>query len=192
MVELAFNAESHEYSVGGERWPGVTEVLDPINELDGIPRDVLAAAAEFGSHVHQACDLSNRGVLDRAALDPALAPYLAAWEKFLVDTGAVVMHSELRVQNKTLKYAGTLDAVIRWRNATHIADIKTSAAVPRTVGPQTAAYRAAYLQTHGECSPVRYCVHLRADATFRLHKLANPADLSMFVSCLNIYRWRNA
>ena len=59
MAELAFNAESHTYTLDGRALPSVTQVLDPLNELDGVPRDVLAAATEFGTHVHLACDLHD-------------------------------------------------------------------------------------------------------------------------------------
>lgn len=189
---LEFDAARHEYRVGGERWPGVTEVLDPINELDGIPRAVLEAAAEFGSHVHQACDLYNRGVLDEGALDPALRPYLDGWIAFLKATQAKVLHTELLVKHQALRYCGTLDAIVKWHGKHHVVDIKTSATVPRTWRPQTAAYREAFVQDHLACSSTRYCCHLIGDGTYRLHKSSDPSDLSMFVSCLNVWRWRNA
>jgi hypothetical protein len=191
MAEIQFSEERHEYLVAGRRWPGVTEVLDPINELDGIPRDVLRAAAEFGRHVHLACHLSNLGTLDRATLDPALVPYLAGWEQFLSDTGARVIESERMVKHHALRYCGTVDAVIEWRDRRHVVDIKTSAAVPRTVGPQTAAYRDAYVLDVGALSPKRFCCHLIGDGTYRLIPLNERSDFDMFVSCLNIHRWRN-
>lgn len=193
MADVAFNEADHTYTLAGRRLPSVTEILDPLNELDGIPRDVLAAAAAFGSHVHLACHLHSEGRLDRAALDPALEPYLGAWESFLAATGAKVIASEARVSHP-IGYAGTLDNVIEWRGRRHVVDIKTSAAVPRTVGPQTAAYREAWLQEHKRdlsLSVIRYCVHLRPDGTYRLHKLADPSDWSIFVSTLNIWNWRN-
>lgn len=191
VAEIAFNAERHEYHLGGRRLPSVTEVLDPINELDGIPRDVLRAAADFGSHVHMACDLFNSGTLDDDALDPALRPYLDGWKAFLRDTQAEVLASEMLVHHPGLGYCGTLDAIVKWRGRHHVVDIKTSAAVPRTVGPQTAAYREAYMQSHLACSSTRYCAHLTGDGRYRLVKLSDPSDMSMFLSCLNIHQWRN-
>lgn len=191
MTEIVFDDASHTYRVDGAIWPGVTQVLDPINELDGIPRAALAAAAEFGRHVHMACDLFNRRMLDDASLDPALRPYLDGWLAFLRDTQAEVLESEMVVHHPGLRYCGTVDAIVKWRGRHHVVDIKTSAAVPRTVGPQTAAYREAYLQSHLACSNTRYCVHLTGDGKYRLVKLTDPADMSIFVSCLNIHRWRN-
>ena len=192
VAEVAFNAERHEYHLGGQRLPSVTEVLDPINELDGIPRDVLRAAADFGTHVHLACELHDAGTLDRAQLDPALEPYLRAWETFLADTGAMIVENEARVFHP-MGYAGKLDRVIEMRGRYHVADLKTSATVPRTVGPQTAAYYQAWVSERGRgISSTRYCIHLKPDGTYRLHKLTDPSDWSIFVSALNIWRWRNA
>ena len=38
----------------------------------------------------------------------------------------------------------------------------------------------------------RYCLHLRSDGTYRLHHLAGLQDFSVFLSCLNLYRWHRA
>lgn len=184
--EIAFDEARHEYRIGGARWPSVTQVLDPLLELDGIPKHLLDAAARFGTHVHQACHLLNQGVLDEASLDPALRPYVDAWIKFLGDTKATVIASELRVAHLTLRYAGTLDAVVMWRGKRCLIDLKSTADIPRTVGPQTAAY----MQALGQKLP-RYCVQLRADATYRAVPLKDTADWNLFLSALNIHHWRH-
>lgn len=195
-ADLQFDAANHRYTVGGERLPSVTEVLDPLLELDGIPKHVLKAAAEFGTHVHMACDLYDRGVLDEPALDPHLAPYLAAWKIFLKDTGAKVLATELRVLHPQLRYAGTLDKIVVWPNRKRARnaqlDIK-SGEVPRTVGPQTAAYADALRHTRPEFAGAdRYAIQLRPDATYRLIKQNDPRDFHIFVSALNLHRWRNS
>lgn len=194
MAEIVFNEERHEYHVGGVQFPSVTQVLDPLLELEGIPRAALEAAAHFGTHVHLACHLWDRGELDEEALDPRLAPYLEGWKSFLRETGVVVLSSELRVAHPTLRYAGGLDKVILWKRRSketrHVLDLKSGALVPPTVGPQTAAYREAYLTEELVCSPTRYCVHLRADGTYRLHTLEDRADFNLFLSALNIHHWR--
>jgi len=193
-ADIQFDAANHRYTVGGERFPGVTEVLDPLLELDGIPKAVLKAAAEFGTHVHLACHLFDQGVLDEPALDPHLAPYLAAWKIFLKETGATVMLSEKRVAHPQLRYAGTLDKIVYWQRGRRTTaaqiDIK-SGDVPRTVGPQTAAYTDALKHTDPEhaCAD-RYVLQLRGDATYRLSKLNDPRDFHIFVSALNLHRWR--
>lgn len=186
-AELAFDAERHEYRVLGQRWPSVTEILEPLQMFDGIPLETLRAAAAFGTNVHAACHLYNQGALNIATLDPALTNYVRAWQAFLSDTGAVVIASEQRVMHQSLRYAGTLDAIVRWKGRQALIDIKTGASVPRTVGPQTAAYRHAL----GDLRKPRYCVHLKPDATYRVHKLDDLADWQIFLSARNIHNWRN-
>lgn len=194
LAELQFQPESHTYWLGGVRLPSVTEILQPLQELDGIPRAVLEAAAHFGKHVHEACDLWNRGQLDEAALDPHLVPYLAGWKQFLSESGFEVVHSELRLVHRTAGYAGTCDVVLRnpRKRSIHVGDIKSSATVPRTAALQTAAYREAYLQDHLVCSATRYAIHLRNDGRYSLHTYTESIDWSYFLSARNIWRFRNA
>lgn len=195
-VGLSFDETTHVYRVNGAVWPSVTQVLDPLQTLDGVNADVLRRAAQFGTHVHQACDLFNRGMLDEADLDHQLAPYLAAWKQYLHDRKVTVIASEIRCLHRSLRYAGTCDAVVTFgskKGSRHPLDIKSSTTVPRTVGPQTAAYRAALIdgkQCGGFISNVRYAVQLRGDGTYRQHKLDNTADMHVFQSALNLFHWR--
>lgn len=190
MAELAFDAARHEYRVRGRVVPSVTTVLGILTDFGAVPAEVLARAAEFGTHVHQACALWNRGILDEAALDPALAPYLAQWQRFVVESGAEIRDSELPVYHRGLNYAGTLDVLADWKGQRCVIDIKTGV-VPRSVGAQTEAYRRAH--DSQECGPAarrRYCVQLTADA-YKVHALTDPSDWALFNSCLNIWRYRN-
>lgn len=190
MTAVIFNESDHSYWVDGIRWPSVTQVLEPLQLLDGIPQAALDAGARFGSHVHQACHLYDLGRLDEDDLDEPLRPYLEAWKAFLRDSGAFVCNSEQRVIHRKFRYAGTLDKTILLKEKRHVLDIKSGAQVPATVGPQTAAYREALLETELVCSSTRYCLHLRGDETYRLHTLNDPGDFHLFVSALNIHRWR--
>jgi hypothetical protein len=197
-MQLDFDEPSHTYTLNGRRVPSVTQVLDPLQMLDGIPWDVLEAARVFGNHVHTACHLYNLGVLDWDSLDPVLLPYIRAYTKFLTDTGFIVVTSEERVASVKCLYAGTLDLrgllPIGKKRYRCIADIKSTAALPRTVGPQTAAYEAAFTEGSGEKNDRRYCLHLKPDEYKFVHLKDGPAvqDFTMFVSALNVWRWRNA
>ena len=185
--DLTFDAASHTYRLGGVRMPSVTQILDPLQELDGIPRHILEAAAAFGTNVHLACHLLNQGVLDEDALDPALVPYLTGWRTFLSDVSGVVIGSEVRVINRQLRYAGTLDSLVRIKGVTELVDIKATAAIPRTVGPQTAAYA----QALGEPRIKRRVVQLRRDGTYSTERLNESTDWNLFLSALNVHNWRH-
>ncbi len=182
-AELAFDAGTHTYTLGGRVLPSVTQVLSILDRFERVPPAMLDAAREFGTHVHMACDLDNRGVLDEASLDAALLPYLEGWRKFRRVSGAVILESELRVHHAGLAYAGTLDVLAHWKSRHCIIDIK-SGQVPRTVGPQTAAYAHALTIQR----PARYCVQLMPN-DYRVHALTDPRDWSIFLSCLNLTKW---
>lgn len=189
-MPLHFDAETHTYTLDGRRLPSVTEVLAPLIDYSRVPQDVLEAARVFGSHVHKACDLFNRDELDFDSLDPALVPYVSAWKQFLEDTGAVVIASETPVFHDQLGYAGTPDVVLAWGNRIVIPDLKSTAVVPPTVGPQTAAYAKAYQRMHGGREPERRCIQLNADGTYRVHAKREASDWSYFLSALNCYRFK--
>lgn len=190
--DLTFDEGSHTYRLGGLVVPSVTQVLKILDDsFDRVPLDVLDAAREFGQHVHAACDLDNRGELDEDSLDPALAEYLAGWRKFLKDRRAKVVASELRVADRRLRYAGTLDAIVEIDGFRVLVDIK-SGAVPSTVGPQTAAYASAAREWCPELCPGtlhRVCVQLMPN-DFKAITLRGAGDWNAFLSALNVYQWR--
>lgn len=188
-MALSFDEDKHEYRLNGVKLPGVTSVLEPYTGLEFVNAEVLARAAEFGSHVHQACHLMNMEELDWASLDPALVPYVTAWKEFLEDTGAVVIKSEHRVYSARHKFAGTLDVMVEWRRRNRLIDLKSTASVPRTVGPQTAAYAEAHTEMTGQHVDDRYCLHLKPDGRYKAHKLDDVRDWSIFQSSLNLYNW---
>lgn len=185
---LQFDAGTHTYTLGGKVLPSVTQVLSILDQYEGVPAVVLERAREFGQHVHLAVELDIRRQLDEAALDPALRPYLAAWRKFHAECGFKVHRSEWQLMDRKLGYAGTLDLYGELNKRSAVIDIK-SGIVPMTVGPQTAAYANA-LKAPEIRRPFRYCLQLMPD-DYRLHKLTDPADWSVFVSCLNVWKWRN-
>lgn len=197
MMDLQFNEERHEYRLNGRQVPSVTQILDPLNELDGIPRDVLEAARIFGNHVHTACHWHNTGELEWDTLEGVLASYVRGYLKFLAETAFVVLASEERVASVKCGYAGTLDLrgllPIRRRPTPVLIDIKSTATLPRTVGPQTAAYEHANHEMTGEKIANRYCLHLGPDRynLVRLQDGRGIQDFTVFLSALNVHRWRS-
>lgn len=191
MTDLRFNAERHEYHLGKRKVPGVTAALNPYNDFEHVDPETLRIAADFGQHVHQAVDLFNRNMLDRASLGPAVAAYLAGWERFLDESGFVVVLSEERVYHPKIGYAGTLDAIGNFPHHKELSlvDVKTSAAMPRTVGPQTAAYSEAWAVTHRRRRLKRYCCHIQANA-YKLHPLTDVRDFDIFKAALTLHRWQ--
>jgi hypothetical protein len=188
---LSFDAQAHAYAWRGQQVPGVTRALQPFNAYDFVDQDTLAAAALFGQHVHEAVDLFNRNELDLSSLTVAVAAYLAGWERFLDESGFVVVESEARVYHPKMHYAGTLDAVGQFPRKKDLAlvDVKTGSTVPKTVGPQTAAYAEAWQASRRGRKPRRYCVHLGPDS-YKLIPLTDVMDFDVFKASLLLHRWQ--
>jgi hypothetical protein len=191
-MQLEFNKDGHVYQLDGRVVPSVTQVLAPLVDFSMVRPEVLEAARAFGNHVHQACHLDDQEALDWSELDPALVPYVTAWRAFLRDTGAVVIASEQPIAHATLGYAGTPDRVLMMKREIVVPDLKATSVVPRSVGPQTSGYAKAYQSQHGGREPGRLCVQLKADGTYSSHRRREPTDWSVFLSCLNVWRFLNA
>lgn len=189
-MQLAFDKDQHAYTVNGRSVPSVTQVLQPLELLDGIPADVLEHARIRGQHVHEAMALLVRESLDWDSLDPELRPYIEGGKRFLDESGITVVASEYRVACAKLRLAGTLDLVGVLRNSEALLDFKATATLPKTVGPQTSAYERLYRSMLGGITRRRYCVLLKP-GDYKLHQLTDPADWSIFQSALNIHHWRN-
>lgn len=183
--DLLFDAATHTYYHDGRRVPGVTEILQPLVDFGGAPQSVIDTAAAFGTAVHAACELDDLGELDEASLDPSLCPYLEAWRTFCADHDAQWEWIEGRVFHRTLRYAGTLDRYGTVNGVGTVVDIKTTAQLYPSVGPQLAAYA-----TASEMPVVnRMAVQLRADGTYVTKLYDDPADWSVFVSLLTLRNW---
>lgn len=189
-MQLAFDKPSHTYTLNGRPVPSVTQVLEPLEMFDGIPAHVLEAARERGQLVHEAMALLVRDALDWSSLDLDIVPYLEGGKRFLEESGVIVIGSEMRLACGKVRCAGTLDLFAMWRDCESVIEFKATAALPRSVGPQTAAYDRLYQSMHGGRPRKRYCVQLKP-GDYRVFPLTDPADWSVFQSCLNIHYWRN-
>lgn len=186
---LEFDEAAHVYRFGGQVVPGVTSILQPLVDFSKVPRDVLEAKRDLGQRVHLACQLDDEHDLDEDSVETDVAPYLSAWRRFLRETGARVLENEQRVFHRALRYAGTLDNILQLNGKIWLADKKTSIAAPMSVGPQTAAYVAAFgmkTVTH------RASVQLRPDGTYQFVPLTGQDDYAVFLSCLTIHKFKES
>lgn len=189
LAGLTFDEKSHTYRVDGRIWPSVTQCLDRYAGLEFVDREVLRRAAEFGNHVHAACHLFNEERLDWATLDPALVGHVQGWQRFLEETGAVVLSSEALVVSRRHGFCGKLDSRCAWGRTNRLVDIKSTSTLPRTVGPQTAGYAEAWHEMTGERLRDRYCVHLVGNGKYVVHALKDPRDWQIFKAALVVHQW---
>jgi hypothetical protein len=196
---LVFDEAAHVYTLNGRRLPNVTGVLEVLGGYEGVPADVMAAAARRGTYVHKACELHAWGMLDWSSVLAPYLPYVEAFDKFLAESGFEPEYVEERVFHRELLYAGTIDLIgvlppqVRQRRARRVLiDLKTTFRLMRAVGPQLAAYDSAWRSSRpGDYPEARYGLQLRRDGSYRLEPFASPLDLSVFRACLVVHNFLN-
>lgn len=193
-MNICFDSDRHAYTIDGVGVPSVTDVLSSQNDWSMIPAWQLEAARCLGRDVHAAVNLLAREELDWDSLDPAVTPYVRGAERFLRESGGVVLGSELIVGSKELGVAGTLDLLMLWDRTEYLIDWKVSASVPSTVGAQLAAYQRLYAATFRKgrrlLNSRRLCVRLKPNDYSCQRMDENNGDWSLFQSCLNAYKHR--
>lgn len=203
-VELTFDEAAHVYRVDGRVVPSVTQILGRLSadEYRFVDASVMEDAALLGKAVHKMIELDLRGDLDVEALSEGLQVYYTAWQNFRQLSGFQMVLSEARVHSSRYGYAGTLD-LAGWLNERFvIIDAKRTAQVPRTAGPQTAAYLEALQSMPNEDLPdvavgvqkydaQRFALHLRAEGRWSLVPFTDKSDLRVFLACKTLHDWSN-
>jgi len=193
---ITFNSEEHSYQLDGQPIPSVTTILKDAGLIDfsKINADILDRASKFGSAVHLACELYDKGDLNEDHLDINLLPYLDAWRKFLKDTGFKIQAIEEKVASDKYWYAGRLDRRGRLFDKVTVLDIKTGSGILPSTAIQLAAYQECVNQGLHMKDKVkeREVVQLKADGTYALapDKFFSKNDFSVFLSALNLKNWR--
>ncbi len=198
-MSLDFDPATHSFTLDGLAIPSVTGVLGPLTDGDISYYMYMESARRRGVAVHEATERYDRmrGASETWkpemwSQDPTVGPYLAAWQKFLADTGFEVHAIEEQVVSKRHRYAGILDrlGVLNGRRA--VIDIKTSVAIKPVMGIQLAAYQAAYNEGKLKAKqyPQRFVCQLLKDGNYRLQEFRDKADFTVFLALLTISNWR--
>lgn len=180
---LEFDPIAHRYTLDGRELPSVTKILRGLDDFSNVPARVLEKARDRGSRVHAACNLDVLGILDENTVDDEVAPYLAQFRSFLQESGFQPTLTECRVYDDKLWYAGTLDLFGDLPGCIDVQiDIK-SGAIPRSVGPQTAAYANGLYVRAGLMTRKRYALKLEG-SKYSLIQLDNDGDFGVFCKAL--------
>ena len=179
MAGFEFDPAAHRYTLDGRELPSVTTILRGLDDFSNVPARVLERARDRGNRVHSACNLDVLGTLDEATVDDEVAPYLAQFRKFLRESRFAPTLSECRVYDDVLWYAGTLDLFGDLPGCIDVQiDIK-SGAIPRSVGPQTAAYANGLYVRSGLMTRKRFALKLEG-SKYSLILLDSLADMDIF------------
>jgi len=210
MTTAITRSDSHEYTVGGRPFVGVTTVIGNVIRKPGLEKwigqlgnaeaeRVRTKAASHGTLVHALAALVVEGVPsipmgdEDAPAQAQLDAFTDWYEKYVAEVYAV----ELMVANSRYQYAGALDFLVRMKGATipTVVDVKSGKAVYPEHRYQTVAYRAAVMRrlteygfTGSRCR--RGVLHIPQDASgpARFHEhTRHEADFQGFLSCLYLY-----
>lgn len=188
------------YVVEGRHLPSVTTVLGKIfNHPDWARYDLSSPAVIYarnkGRAVHKACYWLAKGRrLKPESIDPALEPYIAQFENFLLETEFETAEAEFLAVSQRHGYAGRGDLWGRMPDGKggHLIDIKTGVIQTDMAGWQTAAYLRALREMKGlqQVPCKRSVLHLDGGKPdgWRLVALDNPDDWPVFLSALNCFK----
>ncbi len=154
-VAFTFDSEKHVYRLNGRVLPSVTKILEEWYRIDlgrfafyfcprtgqRIDATVWEAAQDRGTAVHRMLELCLTGQgVDRAALDPFLAPYLNQIEAWIDRYKPRVILAEKPLFHPEMMYAGTPDIFCECKGIKRpvLADGKSGQR--GNVGAQTAGY----------------------------------------------------
>ncbi len=189
---LTFDDATHTYRWNGTVVPSVTTVLrgTGLVNFEHVPTDVLRRAANFGTAVHKACEYNDHGTLDLSTVDDAIMPYLDAWQQYLRDFRVEITNIELMLCSEKYQYAGTIDRVAIIGGKVTVIDIKTPVSTSPSWAIQTAAYRQLLEENNAKPIRERVSIQLTADATYKVVNHADATDFPVFLSALQVYRWK--
>lgn len=200
MNEIVFEQATHTYRVDGVVIPSVTQALKEVGIIDFsmVPASRLDAACAFGTAVHKATELWDRGTLDYEALDANIIPYLEGWIKFCKDTGFTSIAIELPLYSKLYRFCGMLDRLGTWRKNTSvlIADIKTGVDLSPATAIQTAGYEILVRENEIEgfvgkrMKTTRISVLLNSEGTYKIEEYKDKNDANVFIAALSVFNWR--
>lgn len=181
----------------GLRVPSVTQILrdSGLVDLSKVPKDVLRRARKFGTHLHKALELHDKGSLDMSSLDKNLVPCLNAYFKWLDETGAIIEPDsiEKKVYSEKYQYAGRLDRIYIINGKRSVVEFK-SGGIYSTAALQLAAYQ--FAENEGLRGNMkvkdRQVIRLKEDGDYELAPpgFFKKSDFSVFLAALTLVNWR--
>lgn len=183
-MKVEFDEAKHIYTVDGEDYPSVTQILKAEGFID--TSWFTEHGRDRGKLAHKCTYLDDTGELDESSVDPVLMPYLVAYRRFKRDSGFVVSMSETPLAAEAYRFAGTPDRTGSFNDATcAILDIKTGSVEP-WAGLQLAAYTILLGSPYK-----RFALQLKSDGSYRLIPFTDRQDRQIFLSALAVYHWKN-
>jgi hypothetical protein len=189
--DLVFNEDGHVYTIGSMVIPSVTQIISPLYDFGGVNPSVLKYAAERGTEVHFAVEKFIKYGYESRLDSDAQRYFMQFLEWFKGKKfNRLDFACETMVYNKAYNYCGTIDLI--WYDEIEkeytLFDIKTSSATDiKTWSVQLTAYAKA-CEEYGILIKHINVIQLAEDS---FKELTATNELGVFLSCLNIYIYKN-
>lgn len=186
MGKLIFFDDKHQYEVGGEILPSVSEILQPLSRAiyDDIPQYTLDQAADRGKRVHAATENLDR--YGEVKIDIDIQPYVEAYIKWRKEYDPQWTRIEYACYHPEMMYAGTLDRYGTIRGEQYIVDIKTTSTLHTARETAQLNGYQKLAEANGLKVDKRAILQLKKDGTFKWKPI--DEDDSLFMACYTIYK----
>lgn len=161
---------------------GPNPVLLEPDTIDGIisraskkPKDILEAAADYGTRLHDHCDRVIKGL--PVSPEDDLEHSVLAFQDWFKASGLKIVLGDTAVASITHSYGGKFDAVAVKDGCYVIIDFKTSSGIREEAALQAAAYGKAFEETYGLPAPLGLIVRFdKTTPTFETKWVKNMDD----------------
>ena len=195
-IDLRFDSGRHLYLVQGRPVPSVTQVLHAAGlsaDYSTVAPEVLERKRVIGEYVHKATQYLDEGCLDLRTIDPEIQPYLAAYQRFLDESGFRPRLVEQRLVGNIsgMLCGGTVDREGTMAGKLWIIDLKCIERLYPSFALQTAGYE--LLLPKPLVPPFRYTravLQLKSNGLYKLTTYEDPADFDVFRAGLAVTVWK--
>ena len=193
--DFRFDQESHTYWLDGVQIDGVTSMLKDMEDLSSIPTEILARKAALGTAVHYATELDDQGLLDEDTVHEEVRGYLEGWRLFKREHKVEFISIEQKLAHRRMRYAGTVDRVMKVDGERGVWDIKTRLQIPPAVGVQLAAYNE--LVRENGIADRRHklenrAIQLKPDGTYQIYRFNHEEHYAAWIALLTLRNWRKS
>jgi len=184
---FSFDELNHIYNLNNQVIPSVTQILQAEGITDYSYAD--ESDRDFGKVGHRVTELWDKGKLNIKTISKPLIPCLEIWKKFLKDFDVTIFPGAIEKPIYSSKYlfGVTPDRVGLVNDKVTVIEIKFSKATQRSTGIQLAAQAIASTEHYGKVRQRIAVPLLNGKPQF----FNDRQDETIFISALNIWRWKN-
>jgi hypothetical protein len=189
-----FGADDHVYyDESMLRVPGTTSLLETAGMVcyAGISEAILNRKAQIGTAAHAASHFFDEGDLNESTVDPAVLGYVDAWKLFRRESDFEPEFIEYRGISEVegMHYGWTLDRTGLLSKRRSLLELKCTANVEPSWGPQTSAYEMASRRLGQNAGPFRrrLAVWLKPNGIYRLISYSDVQDYQIFKLALRCH-----